>query len=123
MASTVTTPPPVRRILPEHAPARAVSSCSRARKAASPPWAKISGIEQPARASMRWSMSMASRPVRAARAAPTVEVHISDPDTREEFRHTSYIRAACTATIRGHGLAGYVEALRLLCGTQASAPI
>ena len=28
---------------------------------------------------------------------PTVEVHISDPDTREEFRHTSYIRAACTA--------------------------
>ena len=54
---------------------------------------------------------------------PTVEVHISDPDTREEFRHTSYIRAACTATIRGHGLAGYVEALRLLCGTQASAPI
>ena len=54
---------------------------------------------------------------------PTVEVHISDPDTREEFRRISYIRAACTATIRGHGLAGYVEALRLLCGTQASAPI
>ena len=46
---------------------------------------------------------------------PTVEVHISDPDTREEFRHVSYIRAACTATIRGHGLSGYLEALRLLC--------
>ena len=45
---------------------------------------------------------------------PTVEVHISDPDTREEFRHTSYIRAACAATIRGHGLNGYLEALRLL---------
>ena len=45
---------------------------------------------------------------------PTVEVHISDPDTREEFRHTSYIRAACAATIRGHGLYGYLEALRLL---------
>lgn len=26
---------------------------------------------------------------------PTVEVHISDPDTREEFRHVSYIREAC----------------------------
>ena len=47
---------------------------------------------------------------------PTVEVHVSDPDSREEFRHVSYIRSACTATIRGHGLPGYVEALHLLCG-------
>lgn len=45
---------------------------------------------------------------------PTVEVHVSDPDTREDFRHVSYIRAACIATIRGHGLDGYLEALRLL---------
>lgn len=48
---------------------------------------------------------------------PTVEVHISDPDSREEFRHVSYIRAACTATIKGHGLEGYLEALRLLFDT------
>ena len=47
---------------------------------------------------------------------PTVEVHVSDPDSREDFRHVSYIRAACAATIRGHGLPGYVEALRFLCG-------
>lgn len=46
---------------------------------------------------------------------PTVEVHISDPDTREEFRHISYIRQGCVATIKGHGLAGYLEALRFLC--------
>ncbi len=46
---------------------------------------------------------------------PTVEVHVSDPDSREEFRHISYIRAACVATIRGHGLLGYLEALHLLC--------
>jgi len=45
---------------------------------------------------------------------PTVEVHISDPDTREDFRHVSYIRPACVKTIRGHGLEGYLEALRLL---------
>ena len=45
---------------------------------------------------------------------PTVEVHVSDPDSREEFRHVSYIRQACIATIRGHGLEGYLEALRLL---------
>lgn len=49
---------------------------------------------------------------------PTVEVHVSDPDSREEFRHVSYIRAACVATIRGHGLPGYLEALRLLCQQQ-----
>lgn len=45
---------------------------------------------------------------------PTVEVHISDPDTREEFRKVSYIRAACVASIKGRGLEGYLEALRLL---------
>ena len=45
---------------------------------------------------------------------PTVEVHISDPETREEFRHVSYIRAACVDTVKGRGLEGYLEALRLL---------
>lgn len=45
---------------------------------------------------------------------PTVEVHVSDPDSREDFRRVSYIRAACAATIKGHGLEGYLEALRLL---------
>ena len=49
---------------------------------------------------------------------PTVEVHVSDPDTREDFRHISYIRAACAKTIAGHGLQGYVEALRYLAGCQ-----
>ena len=46
---------------------------------------------------------------------PTVEVHVSDPDSREEFRHVSYIREACIATISGHGLPGYLEAINLLC--------
>ncbi|HWQ99192.1 MAG TPA: type II 3-dehydroquinate dehydratase [Clostridia bacterium] len=45
---------------------------------------------------------------------PTVEVHISDPDQREEFRKVSYIRAACVASIKGHGLEGYLEALEFL---------
>ena len=45
---------------------------------------------------------------------PTVEVHVSDPDTREDFRRVSYIRQACVKTIRGHGLDGYTEALRFL---------
>ena len=45
---------------------------------------------------------------------PAVEVHISDPDAREDFRHISYARLACEKTIKGHGLQGYVEALDYL---------
>ena len=42
---------------------------------------------------------------------PTVEVHLSDPDTREEFRKISYIRAACVCTIKGFGFDSYIKAL------------
>lgn len=45
---------------------------------------------------------------------PTVEVHISDPDTREDFRKVSYIRAACMATVKGKGFDGYLEAVDIL---------
>lgn len=45
---------------------------------------------------------------------PTVEVHISDPDTREQFRHISFVRDACVATIKGLGFDGYVRAMELL---------
>ncbi len=49
-------------------------------------------------------------------AIPAVEVHISDPDTREDFRKISYIRAACVKTIKGHGFDGYLEAIDFLAG-------
>ena len=45
---------------------------------------------------------------------PTVEVHISDVASREDFRQISYIRRACVKTICGHGLAGYTEAIDYL---------
>lgn len=45
---------------------------------------------------------------------PTVEVHISDPDSRDEFRKISYIRQACVETIKGKGFKGYVEAVKYL---------
>ena len=45
---------------------------------------------------------------------PAVEVHISDPDLREEFRKTSYVRLACVATVKGKGLDGYLEAIDIL---------
>ena len=45
---------------------------------------------------------------------PTIEVHITDPDTREDFRKISYIRQACITTIKGMGFAGYLKAMRIL---------
>jgi 3-dehydroquinate dehydratase type II len=45
---------------------------------------------------------------------PTVEVHISDVDSREPFRAISYVRAACIATIAGRGFDGYLDAIDLL---------
>ncbi|MBR6414299.1 MAG: type II 3-dehydroquinate dehydratase [Oscillospiraceae bacterium] len=50
----------------------------------------------------------------AAAGLPTVEVHISDVRRREAFRQISYVRAACVATITGHGLHGYLEAMDVL---------
>ena len=42
---------------------------------------------------------------------PTVEVHISKVEQREDFRQVSYIRAACVATITGLGTDGYLRAI------------
>ena len=45
---------------------------------------------------------------------PTVEVHISDIATREEFRKHSYISLVAKKTIKGHGFNGYIEAIDYL---------
>lgn len=45
-----------------------------------------------------------------------VEVHLSDPDAREDFRKISYVRLACEKTIAGHGIRGYLEAMDYLAG-------
>lgn len=43
---------------------------------------------------------------------PVYEVHLSDPDTRDEtFRHTSVIRDACRKTFKGEGIDSYKKAL------------
>ena len=49
--------------------------------------------------------------VKAIAPIPVVEVHISDIDTRESFRHISYEAPYCLAQIKGHGPKGYVEAM------------
>ena len=45
---------------------------------------------------------------------PTVEVHLSDPDAREEFRRISYVRQACLKTVKGLGFESYRQALLFL---------
>ena len=45
---------------------------------------------------------------------PTIEVHISKIEEREDFRQISYVRLACVKTITGHGTDGYLEAIDYL---------
>ena len=45
---------------------------------------------------------------------PCVEVHISDVDSREVFRHISVIAPACVAQVKGRGFKGYCDAVDLL---------
>jgi 3-dehydroquinate dehydratase-2 len=44
-------------------------------------------------------------------ALPTVEVHLSDVDAREEWRRLSVVRELCVATVSGQGVEGYRAAL------------
>lgn len=47
-------------------------------------------------------------------AIPAVEVHISDINTREEFRRLSYAGMACVKTYKGLGFEGYRQAILYL---------
>ena len=61
----------------------------------------------------------------AAFDGPVVEVHLSNPQRREPWRHTSVIAPVATAVIAGAGGAGYrlaVEAVAALLARPAPAP-
>jgi 3-dehydroquinate dehydratase-2 len=45
-------------------------------------------------------------------ALPTVEVHLSDVDEREQWRRLSVVRELCVATVSGQGVEGYRAALQ-----------
>jgi len=42
---------------------------------------------------------------------PVIEVHLSDPKTRDDYRHISYVGMAAAACFSGHGAASYTLAL------------
>jgi len=63
--------------------------------------------------------SYALRDALAMRTAPLVEVHLSNPATREEFRHTSVVAAVADGTIAGFGLMSYRLALQAIAALAA----
>ena len=52
--------------------------------------------------------------IKAIAPVPVVEIHLSDIDSREEFRKISYLTPYCIAQIKGHKHLGYIEALDTL---------
>lgn len=58
--------------------------------------------------------SIAVRDAISAVGIPTVEVHLSKIQEREEFRRTSVVRDVCLAQIAGKGVLSYTEALEFL---------
>ena len=58
--------------------------------------------------------SFAIRDAIASVNTPTVEVHLSDINSREEFRRVSVIKDECISQISGLGKQGYLEAVKTL---------
>ena len=64
--------------------------------------------------------SYALRDACAQLTAPLIEVHLSNPSAREEFRHTSVISGVATGTIAGFGVDSYRLALDVVSGNVTS---
>jgi 3-dehydroquinate dehydratase II len=66
--------------------------------------------------------SVALRDAVLAAGVPVVEVHLSNPDARESFRHTSLVSGAALGRVQGFGPLSYLLGLRALAAHLAHAP-
>jgi 3-dehydroquinate dehydratase-2 len=48
----------------------------------------------------------------------TVEVHLTEPKAREDFRRVSYVGMVAEKTFSGHGFESYGEAIAYLAGAE-----
>ena len=60
--------------------------------------------------------SVALRDAVASIKVPVIEVHLSNPHTREEFRHKSFVSGVAKGVIAGFGARGYLLALDAAAG-------
>jgi len=65
--------------------------------------------------------SVALRDAVLASGLPVVEVHLTNPNTRESFRHASLLSGAVLGVVQGFGADSYLLALRALAGHLAHA--
>ena len=55
--------------------------------------------------------SVALRDAVSSITTPVIEVHLSDPDAREPFRHLDHVGEVARQVFKGEGAAGYLSAL------------
>jgi 3-dehydroquinate dehydratase-2 len=63
--------------------------------------------------------SVAIRDAIAAVDVPAVEVHLSNPSAREEFRHTDVVAGACVGVVAGFGWRSYLLAIEAVADMEA----
>ena len=66
--------------------------------------------------------SVSLRDALLAVARPFVEVHLTDPSTREPFRSVNFLHDIAIESIVGHGADGYLMALELLARMFGDSP-
>ena len=77
-------------------------------------WGKYEGLIINAAAYTHTSLAIYDALKMLPKDFPIIEVHLSDPEKREEFRHFSYISLVAKKIFKGEGEESYIKALKYL---------